>query len=449
MEIVRRRRAIGETMNVSPLARKAKNQKLNDEQNTDRISNLPDAILQRILTLLETKDAVKTSTLSKRWQYLWMSITDLVFMEDDGPDKRKKRVQFMNFVERVLMLHDSSDLTLFVLSLMHKVQVLSIGLGSDEDSRCNSEEPIVLPHCLFISESLTYFNLKLYTLLKVPSSMWFSSLKTLKIRFAVFPDDHSMQQLFSGVPVLEDLTLDSCCWWNVRSVCISAPMLKSLAIYETVDDLDQDDCALRNEYFFYKTSSLVKAVIYLGGKDSIEKGKRHRKVSYRVHKLLRGLSLVKELAITPYIIEGLSYAEELLAHLPVFCNLTCLKFIGEPMNFASGALGNIIQKLPCVNSLIFNVGIFLSPYCEEGEWRLDPVAPCFSTRLKSITIREFGGTKGELHVVTFLLESALILERLVISCSLDKFSGGVGRQKEVHDQLMLSRRSRTCAIEFS
>ncbi|KAF3956377.1 hypothetical protein CMV_018491 [Castanea mollissima] len=180
-----------------------------------------------------------------------------------------------------------------------------------------------------------------------------------------------------------------------------------------------------------------------------EKGKRHREVSYRVHKLLRGFSLVKELAITPYIIEGLSYAEELLAHLPVFCNLTCLKFIGEPMNFASGALGNVIQKLPCVNSLIFNVEIFLSPYCEEGEWRLDPVAPCFSTHLKSITIREFGGTKGELHVVTFLLESALILERLVISCSLDKFSGGVGRQKEVHDQLMLSRRSRTCAIEFS
>ena len=76
-------------MNVSPLARKAKNQKLNDEQNTDRISNLPDAVLQHILTLLETKDAVKTSTLSKRWQYLWMSITDLVFMED-GPDKRKE-----------------------------------------------------------------------------------------------------------------------------------------------------------------------------------------------------------------------------------------------------------------------------------------------------------------------------------------------------------------------
>lgn len=328
-------------MNVSPLASKAKNQKLNDEQNTDRISNLPDAILQRILTLLETKDAVKTSALSKRWQYLWMSITDLVFMEDDGPDKRKKRVHFMNFVERVLVLRDSSDLTLFVLScdvlndasrinawisaaVMHKVQVLSIGLGIDEDSRCNSEGPIVLPHCLFTSESLTYlsltyFNLKSCVLLKVPSSIWFSSLKTLKIRFAVFPDDRSMQRLFSGVPVLEDLTLDACCWWNVRSVCISAPMLKTLAIYETVDGLDQDDCqflifgtslkyfyyggAVRNEYFFYKTSSLMKAVIYLGAKDSVEKGKRQREVSYQVHKLLRGLSLVKELAITPYIIE--------------------------------------------------------------------------------------------------------------------------------------------------
>jgi hypothetical protein len=53
-------------------------------------------------------------------------------------------------------------------------------------------------------------------------------------------------------------------------------------------------------------------------------------------------------------------------------------------------------------------------------------------------------------VVKFLLENALILERMDISCSLEKFSGGPGRQMEVRDQLlMLPRRSKKCAIDFS
>ncbi|KAG8378302.1 hypothetical protein BUALT_Bualt08G0123300 [Buddleja alternifolia] len=45
----------------------------------DRISNLPDAVLQHILGSIELKQAVQTSILSKRWKNLWSSLPDLDF----------------------------------------------------------------------------------------------------------------------------------------------------------------------------------------------------------------------------------------------------------------------------------------------------------------------------------------------------------------------------------
>ncbi|KAJ4828903.1 hypothetical protein Tsubulata_043906 [Turnera subulata] len=46
----------------------------------DRISDLPEVIIQRILSSLEdTKFAARTSVLSKRWKNLWTSVSDLRF----------------------------------------------------------------------------------------------------------------------------------------------------------------------------------------------------------------------------------------------------------------------------------------------------------------------------------------------------------------------------------
>ncbi|KAM7466564.1 hypothetical protein LguiB_014126 [Lonicera macranthoides] len=54
---------------------KMKRQNFNTD---DRLSELPDAILAHILSFLDTKYAVQTSSLSKRWINLWISVTTLV-----------------------------------------------------------------------------------------------------------------------------------------------------------------------------------------------------------------------------------------------------------------------------------------------------------------------------------------------------------------------------------
>ncbi|KAJ1423768.1 Leucine-rich repeat domain superfamily [Sesbania bispinosa] len=71
-----------------------------------RICDLPDPILQLIISSLSTKEAVRTSVLSKRWVYLWRDISRIE-LKEVSPEKRQ---QFIDFVRRLLVVCDSSNL---------------------------------------------------------------------------------------------------------------------------------------------------------------------------------------------------------------------------------------------------------------------------------------------------------------------------------------------------
>jgi F-box domain len=71
----------------------------------DRISDLPNQLLTRILSLLPTEEAVRTCILSKRWINVWASVPILVFDNhkhptDDLTDEEflKREVKFLAFV---------------------------------------------------------------------------------------------------------------------------------------------------------------------------------------------------------------------------------------------------------------------------------------------------------------------------------------------------------------
>ncbi|KAF3956376.1 hypothetical protein CMV_018490 [Castanea mollissima] len=214
------------------------------------------------MSFLPTKDAAKTSILSKRWTYLWLSIPVLDFHDganhySDSDEPPYKRKHFMDFVERVLLLRDYSTITKFSLTcnvlydssrintwisaaVEHKVQVLNICLYK-------IREPFILPCCLFTCESLQELKLNIYYPLKLPSFVSFSSLKILTLIRIVFPDDHSAQMLFKGCSILEELHLISCSWENVKAVCISSPRILKLHIEDkepppsyVTDDEDDD-----------------------------------------------------------------------------------------------------------------------------------------------------------------------------------------------------------------
>ncbi|KAL2334655.1 hypothetical protein Fmac_015868 [Flemingia macrophylla] len=72
----------GQTKEISIMKENNKRQResIRDvEEKRDRLSELSDCVLMYIMEFIDTRDAVRTCVLSKRWMHLWRRLTNLVF----------------------------------------------------------------------------------------------------------------------------------------------------------------------------------------------------------------------------------------------------------------------------------------------------------------------------------------------------------------------------------
>ncbi|XP_059433044.1 F-box/LRR-repeat protein At3g59190-like [Corylus avellana] len=447
-----------------------KKQKLNVEQdidgNSNCLGNLPEEILLHILSFLRTEDAVRTSVLCKRWEYLWASIPNLDFnlLHASHAKRKLRRPLFMKFVDKVFCLRDSSVIERFSLccdvlsdasrvntwisaAVRHNVQELFITLE-------NIKREFSLPYCLFTSKTLTSLDLYMSCIFKLPSTICFSNLKVLNIGKVTFSDEYLTQQFFSGLPVLEELELNRCSWVDLKVVRISAPKLHSMSIFEF--ECYGDGCqfmifgvglknfnycgCLLNEYCLYESFSLEKASIHLGTNDTSEQ------IAHRVHKLLTGLSNVQFLRLSSKVVKVLRYAAELLPHMPMFNNLVSLMFNVTEMSIdlSSEALLKILQRSPCLENLKFWTGGLTSNCEEEDDRILDPVPSCFLSHLKRIKVDRYDGDENRLSAIKILLKKAVVLEKIVIFFSV--FLSLENRVKFCKQLIELPRGSHNCKI---
>ncbi|KAL2476448.1 F-box/RNI-like/fbd-like domains-containing protein [Abeliophyllum distichum] len=168
-------------MATSVVLKRAKQQRLhkskNEDGGEDLISKLPDAILHYILSFLPTKEIIRTSIVCKRWQYLWTAISNIDLEESISgfdimkSDYPKCQSSFVNSVERILLLHDDSDIKRLRLSFESWILHLSL---------------------------------------------------------VTFVNQNSTQQLFSSCPLLQELALVDCRWENIKHINISIPTLSCL-----------------------------------------------------------------------------------------------------------------------------------------------------------------------------------------------------------------------------
>ncbi|KAM1456086.1 hypothetical protein TB2_005051 [Malus domestica] len=458
-------------METSSVILSPKRQKLDGGEEMEgrrkKLFDLPDEILLAIISLLETKDAIRTSILSKRWEYLWTSIPKLEFRHQPSTP----RSTMWNIVERALLLRGPADIKVFELNFPVLGDACRVKAWISAALRRNVQELYIylhglqgqfsLPHSLFTNTTLTVCELDIPFPIKVPSTACFSSLKNLSLRSVVFSDD-SAQHLFSGCPVLEELYLKNCIWLNNKFVSICSPKLLTLFINESDMILPggSDGCQimiyevslqsfcysgeLQNEYCFYDSSSSKKAEIHL----SYDSNKNLRHAGYRLYKLLRGLTSMEGLTFSSYnafrvVVDN---APELLSKMPMFNNLTT--FVLEDAAFIDDkALLTMLQYFPHLETLIFVEGFGLSPEWVEDEGVLEPLPPCFLSHLKGIEVAEFNGDQyNELNAVRILLKNAKVLKKLDISWS-EYFTARAEQKAEITKQVFdFPRASGSCEV---
>lgn len=80
---------------------------------------------------------------------------------------------------------------------------------------------------------------------------------------------------------------------------------------------------------------------------------------------------------------------------------------------------------------------------------MEPLPTCFLTGLKKIEVHEFHGSQEELYALKILLKNAMVLEKMIITCS-DSFQVGSEKIRDVNKQLSdLTRASECCEVVCS
>ncbi|CAL4992653.1 unnamed protein product [Urochloa decumbens] len=188
----------------------------------DRISDLPDALLHHVLSLLPVDEAVRTSVLARRWRGLWKGMPVLRLV---GPKKRFPTAEdFDRFVNRLISVR--GDLPLV------SCKVAAYLTWDDYAGEPEEPEPNI-----YFDSWIQYALACKVKMLKVVDDLVGSEtelivplvsqhLTSLDVHYVCLGKDTVD---FSSCPVLEDLKMQECGLW-VRSM--SFPSLKRLYLVE-------------------------------------------------------------------------------------------------------------------------------------------------------------------------------------------------------------------------
>ncbi|GLT95795.1 hypothetical protein SLE2022_134570 [Rubroshorea leprosula] len=211
-----------------------KKTKWHAETQMDRLSDLPDSLLNHILSFMDAKYAVQTCILSKRWVGVW---THLPVLKLDS--KFFKRAgDFRSFISQVLDHCETSNVFTLSISLhrknlawfpvdkiisfavSHSVQELDLSLK-------NSKGDL---QSVFRCQSLRVLKLDFLCDLPLPNSINLASLKTLILCNVKLKSENHCFDLFSSCLDLQNLVLDGVSLTISDIFNISAPALVNLTI---------------------------------------------------------------------------------------------------------------------------------------------------------------------------------------------------------------------------
>ncbi|KAH7833657.1 hypothetical protein Vadar_008492 [Vaccinium darrowii] len=210
----------------------------------DIISNLPSNIVENILKYLPLRDAGRTSGLSRRWRYKWVTLPQLVFknefflsLGDSGKIKAA--------VYRVLLLHQGPlikfelyyppfknclDIDNWILMLLKK-NIQDFTLRPNMRQQASRHE---LPCHLFSFLQLKHLALINCVFKPLPIFKGFSRLVDLRLVDVILAPE-MLGQFISNCPLLERLRLFHCTQFDF--LVINAPNLKEFIFVGTLKSI--------------------------------------------------------------------------------------------------------------------------------------------------------------------------------------------------------------------
>ncbi|KAJ4769371.1 F-box protein [Rhynchospora pubera] len=415
----------------------------------DRISNLPNEILQFILCLVPLKYAIRTSTLSKRWRHLWqynlISSTSLQFGEDFSCNQSP--MQFAATLDRYLQLHEKRNLDKFgillspfdilfpnfenwVATVLDKgVKELEIDLSqgvlnSYRAYYMDDRMPFVICNSLFRCNSLTHLSLSRCNFSDPSDFTNFVGLRSLSLDNVDLVDEMLTTMLENCVS-LECICLKRCENLEVVKFVGDKLKLKNLAIVDCRGVSDMEISAPELQSFLYhgwisfstafgNVSKVTDAYLCSDGLEE-----EYEEVFFRI---LSDFSHVKVLTICSVALMNIVIEEQELNEPGLPLELQNLQEFQLIMDSISE------EHLYCVFSFF---RLCPSPYLEKLFIQLpinfyqqkdisDLVTAEQNTpnivfrNLRWIKITNFEGTPLELKLVKFFLEKAIVLQSIFI-----------------------------------
>ncbi|XP_047050579.1 putative F-box/LRR-repeat protein At3g28410 [Lolium rigidum] len=391
-----------------------------DGGGVDVISDLPDDLLGEIITLLPTKDAVRTQILAPRWRHLWCSAP----LNLDCRGLVKRRLQLPGVVSRILTSHPGPgrrfwvDIRDFMRIDATKDELLRMNAAVDQWLRSaalrNLQElgvslsrHLVYPMASYISRLSTTLRVATIANCNLHDStvqgLRFPQLKQLALE-SVRISQCSLHHMIAGCPALECLLIS--CSYGFRCVRINSLSLTSIGVHVRCIWYKE----LKLEELVVENAPCLKRLLHLDENDHAD----HLHISViSAPKLetLRYLSNFTKISFGSAVIQGLC-VDSLTAVVRT------VKILAVDMHVLS--LDAVIQLMgffPCLEKLYIECSFHSFQSGPTNVWRLlkkQKLIRYLDIPLKTIVLEHYRGTKSQVSFLTFFVLHARLLEVMTL-----------------------------------